>query len=171
MLTAGAPPLESVRGSSSLKVTASDVAACLTRVDRFTYLYGLAKFAGDYGSNPELISLALIAANKHQFERSAKEPKLIIYKLGLMALLLSTRPQLCRKCGGVGELTVGNELIQCPSCEGVGVKKIPSRKLKRILGVSGWRARLWQKRLSLLLSEYSVMESEISKAIHRGLKE
>ena len=47
MLTASAPPMNSIRGSSQSKITASDVAACLTHCDRHTYLFGLAKFSLD----------------------------------------------------------------------------------------------------------------------------
>ena len=47
MLTCGAPGFESVRSTNGNSITATDVAACLVKLDRITYLYALEKFALD----------------------------------------------------------------------------------------------------------------------------
>jgi hypothetical protein len=164
MLTASAPPLNSIRGSSRAKITASDVAACLTSCNRHTYLFGLAKFSLDTSSRQELNTLAV--------KLSEGESKRVPDLLGLVALRLAIGANKCPKCRGVGEVTSNNECVKCPSCQGEGNKKLSIRNLEKILEVSQWRSRkVWQPRLTILLSEYAVMESDISQAIHQGLRE
>ena len=171
MLTASAPPLNSVRGSSRAKITAADVAACLTSCNRHTYLFGLAKFSLDTSSRQELNTLAVSMARRQCFKLSESESKRVPDRLGLVALRLAIWANKCPKCRGVGELTSG-EVVKCPSCNGEGEKKLSIRKLEKILEVSRWRSeKVWQPRLTILLSEYAVMESDISQAIQQGLKE
>ena len=172
MLTASAPPINSIRGSSQSKITASDVAACLTSCDRHTYLFGLAKFSLDDSSRQELNTLAVLMARKHHFKRIESESKRVPDLLGLVALRLAIGANKCPKCRGVGEIKSASEVVKCPSCQGEGNKKLSIRKLEKILEVSRWRSeKVWQPRLTILLSEYAVMESDISQAIHQGLRE
>ena len=172
MLSAGSPPLASIRGSSGSKISASDVAACLTALDRHTYLFGLAKFSLDDSSRQELNTLAVLMARKHHFKRLPSESKRVPDLLGLVALRLAIGANKCPKCHGVGQVKSDSELIQCPACGGEGEKKLSIRKLEKILGVSNWQSRkVWQPRLTILLSEYAVMDSDISQAIHLGLKD
>ena len=172
MLTASAPPINSIRGSSQSKITASDVAACLTSCDRHTYLFGLAKFSLDDSSRQELNTLAVLMARKHHFKRIESESKRVPDLLGLVALRLAIGANKCPKCLGVGEVKSASEVVKCSLCNGDGNKQLSIRKLEKIIGVSQWRSRkVWQPRLTLLLSEYAVMESDISQAIQQGLKE
>ena len=172
MLTASAPPLNSIRGSSRAKITASDVAACLTSCNRHTYLFGLAKFSLDNTSRQELNTLAVLLARRQCFKLSEGESKRVPDLLGLVALRLAIGANKCPKCRGVGEIKSSSEVVKCPSCQGEGNKKLSIRKLEKILEVSRWRSeKIWQPRLTILLSEYAVMESDISQAIHQGLRE
>ena len=172
MLTASAPPMNSIRGSSQSKITASDVAACLTHCDRRTYLFGLAKFSLDDTSRQELNTLAVLLARKQCFKLSEGESKRVPDLLGLVALRLAVGANKCPKCRGVGEVKSNSEIVKCPLCNGDGNKQLSIRKLEKILEVSQWRSRkVWQPRLSILLSEYAVMESDISQAIQQGLRE
>ena len=172
MLTASAPPMNSIRGSSQSKITASDVAACLTHCDRHTYLFGLAKFSLDNTSCQELNTLAVLLARKQCFKLSEGESKRVPDLLGLVALRLAIGANKCPKCRGVGEVKSNSEFLKCPSCGGEGNKKLSIRKLEKIIGVSRRRSeKVWQPRLTILLSDYAVMESDISQAIHQGLRE
>jgi len=172
MLTASAPPINSIRGSSQSKITASDVAACLTSCDRHTYLFGLAKFSLDDSSRQELNTLAVLMARRHCFKRIESESKRVPDLLGLVALRLAIGANKCPKCLGVGEVRSASEVVKCPSCGGEGNKKLSIRKLEKIIGVSRKRSeKVWQPRLTILLSDYAVMESDISQAIHQGLRE
>ena len=172
MMTASSPPLDFVSGSAKSKITGSDVAACLTHVDRYTYMYGLVKFALDPYAIPELRVRAVKNAREHDFELSSSESNRVPDLLGLTALRFSVGSSRCKKCRGVGDFKVNNEFFECSRCGGNGSSMISIKKLQNILGVSEWRARkVWQRRLSILLSQYSVMDNDISQAIHLGLRE
>jgi hypothetical protein len=171
MLAAGSPPITSVRGSQK-SITPSDVAACLHTCNRFTYLFGLAKFSLDNSSRQELNTLAVLMARRQCFKLSESESKRVPDLLGLVALRLAVGTNKCPKCRGVGELKSASEVVKCPLCSGDGNKKLSIRKLEKILEVSRWRSeKVWQPRLTILLSEYAVMESDIQDSIYRGLRE
>ena len=171
MLAAGSPPITSVRGSQK-SITPSDVAACLHTCNRFTYLFGLAKFSLDNSSRQELNTLAVLMARRQCFKLSEGESKRVPDLLGLVALRLAVGTNKCPKCRGVGELKSASEVVKCPLCSGDGNKKLSIRKLEKILEVSRWRSeKVWQPRLTILLSEYAVMESDIQDSIYRGLRE
>ena len=171
MLAAGSPPITSVRGSQK-SITPSDVAACLHTCNRFTYLFGLAKFSLDNSSRQELNTLAVLMARRQCFKLSESESKRVPDLLGLVALRLAVGTNKCNKCRGVGELKSASEVVKCPLCSGDGNKKLSIRKLEKILEVSRWRSeKVWQPRLTILLSEYAVMESDIQDSIYRGLRE
>lgn len=171
MLAAGSPPITSVRGSQK-SITPSDVAACLHTCNRFTYLFGLAKFSLDNSSKTELNWLAIQAARKHSFKRTESESERVIDLLALVALRLAISPNKCPRCKGVGVIKSKSEFITCPSCNGEGTKKLSVMNLSKVINVSEWRARkIWQQRLTILLSDYAVMESDIQDSIYRGLRE
>ena len=171
MLAAGSPPITSVRGSQK-SISPSDVAACLHTCNRFTYLFGLAKFSLDNSSKTELNWLAIQAARKHTFKRTESESKRVIDLLALVALRLAISPNKCPRCKGVGVIKSKSEFITCPSCNGEGIKKLSVMNLSKVINVSEWRARkIWQQRLTILLSDYAVMESDIQDSIYRGLRE
>ena len=171
MLAAGSPPITSVRGSQK-SISPSDVAACLHTCNRFTYLFGLAKFSLDNSSRQELNTLAVLMARRQCFKLSESESKRVPDLLGLVALRLAVGTNKCPKCRGVGELKSASEVVKCPLCSGDGNKKLSIRKLEKILEVSRWRSeKVWQPRLTILLSEYAVMESDIQDSIYRGLRE
>ena len=169
MLAAGSPPITSVRGSQK-SISPSDVAACLHTCNRFTYLFGLAKFSLDNSSKTELNWLAIQAARKHNFKRTESESKRVIDLLALVALRLAISPNKCPRCKGVGVIKSKSEYITCPSCNGEGIKKLSVMNLSKVINVSEWRARkIWQQRLTILLSDYAIMESDIQDSIYYGI--
>lgn len=170
MLAAGSPNLQHTSKGKKL-ITPSDVAAALSRCDRFTYLYGLAKFALDKNVLPELNKHAIDLAKSYNFELQKNESKFTPHTLGLIALQMSIKNFKCGKCKGTGQTPNKNTLIICPSCNGIGEKEISIRKLAKLLSVSQWRSRkVWKNRLSKLLVEYSVLESDIAEIIKIGLR-
>ena len=171
MLSAGSPPLDSIRGSSNTGITSGDVACCLNRVDRMTYLYSLSKFALDDSGRSELNQLAIKEASIMGFRLTNKESKQTVSALALTALEASISPNRCRRCKGVGEITIESRVEACESCQGIGSKSITERSLATILKVTRFQARkVWKERLADLLSRYADRDEQINRAIFIGLK-
>jgi hypothetical protein len=172
MLSAGAPGFDSVRSTSGNSITATDVSACLARLDRMTYLYSLEKFALDRGSRLELNNLAVDEALKMRFKLLDNESNMMVAILALSALEIAINPHKCRKCKGVGEIKLGAKIEVCESCKGLGSRAISERNLAKMLGVTLFQARkVWKKRFDLLLSKYMERDAYISAAIFHGLKD
>jgi len=170
MLAAGSPPLQQV-SKGTQTITPSDVAAALAHCDRFTYLYGLAKFALDENVKAELNTYAIQLAKKENFDLHKTESEFTPHILGLVALQISIKNPRCNKCKGTGHIPSKNTMIVCPSCIGVGEKDISIRKLAKLLSVSQWRSRkIWKPRLAKLLMQYSVLESDINEILKIGLR-
>ena len=174
MLTASSPPLrdlENLTSKAKQQISPSDVAAALIHCDRFTYLYGLAKFTLDENVFKELNKHAMALSLSHNFELKPSESKYTAHLLGLVALKISLHNYKCGKCKGVGQIQNKNTLIVCPSCSGIGEKQISIRKLSQLLSVSQYRTRkIWRQRLNKLLMEYSAMESDIQEILKLGLR-
>ena len=171
MLSAGSPPLDSIRGSSNTGITSGDVACCLNRVDRLTYLYSLSKFALDDSGRSELNALAIKEASVMGFRLSENESNRTITALALTALEASISPNKCNKCKGVGQITISSRIEACEWCKGIGSINITERSLASILKVSRRQARnVWKVRLANLLSQYADRDEQINRAIFIGLR-
>jgi hypothetical protein len=96
MLTCGAPGFESVRSTNGNSITATDVAACLVKLDRITYLYALEKFALDVACRTELRELAIIDGFKAGFKLKEGETNKSIAILALMAFEIAISPKNCQ---------------------------------------------------------------------------
>ena len=171
MLTCGAPAFESVRSTNGESITATDVASCLVKLDRITYLYALEKFALDGACRTELRELAIIDGFKAGFKLKKGESNKTIAILSLMALEIAINPINCKKCKGVGEIKLDSRVVQCESCKGAGQRTISERNLAKILSVTLFQARkVWKKRLNVLISKYLERDELISGTIGKGLK-
>ena len=171
MLAPGAPPMDSVRGSGTSAITSVDVAACLVKLDRITYLYSLSKYALDNNSRKELNALAVIEAIDNGFKLSDGETNRTIAVLALTALDSAINPNKCNKCKGVGEIKLLASIVVCESCKGLGSKTVTERHLAKILGVTLFQARkVWKKRLSILQSKYLERDDKINSVIFTGLR-
>ena len=114
MLTSGAPGFDTIRSTNGNSITATDVASCLVKLDRITYLYALEKFALDGACRTELRELAIIDGFKAGFKLKEGETNKSIAILALMALEIAISPKNCQKCKGVGEIKYGkSDLIYC----------------------------------------------------------
>ena len=172
MLTCGAPAFESVRSTNGESITATDVASCLVKLDRITYLYALEKFALDGACRTELRELAIIDGFKAGFKLKKGESNKTIAILSLMALEIAINPINCKKCKGVGEIKLDSRVVQCESCKGAGQRTISERNLAKILSVTLFQARkVWKKRLNVLISKYLERDELISGTIGKGLKD
>ena len=171
MLTCGAPAFESVRSTNGESITATDVASCLVKLDRITYLYALEKFALDGACRTELRELAIIDGFKAGFKLKKGESNKTIAILSLMALEIAINPINCKKCKGVGEIKLDSRVVQCESFKGAGQRTISERNLAKILSVTLFQARkVWKKRLNVLISKYLERDELISGTIGKGLK-
>ena len=172
MLTCGAPGFTAIRSTSGDSITANDVAACLTRLDRFTYLYSLEKFSLDGSSRAELDVLAILEGFKQGFKLREGETQLMIAILSLHALRISLTPNKCKKCKGVGEMKLDNKVMRCEACVGEGTRTVSERNLAKILGVTLFQSRkVWKRRFNLLVSKYSERDEMINAAIGIGLRD
>ena len=172
MLTCGAPAFESVRSTNGESITATDVAACLVKLDRLTYLYSLEKFALDGACRQELRELAIIDGFKSGFKLNEGESNKAIAMLALTALEVAINPNTCKKCEGVGEMKLGPRIERCESCQGSGQKSISERKLAKILSVTLFQSRkVWKNRLNVLISKYLERDELISGTIGKGLRD
>ena len=172
MLTAGAPGFTAIRSTSGDSITANDVAACLTRLDRFTYLYSLEKFSLDGSSRAELDVLAILEGFKQGFKLREGETRQMIAILSLHALQASLTPNKCKRCKGVGEMKLDNKVIRCEACAGVGTRTVTERNLAKMLGITLFQARkVWKKRFNLLASKYLERDEMLSAAIGIGLRD
>ena len=172
MLTCGAPAFESVRSTNGESITATDVASCLVKLDRITYLYALEKFALDGACRTELRELAIIDGFKAGFKLKKGESNKTIAILSLMALEIAINPINCKKCKGVGEIKLDSRVVQCESCKGAGQRTISERNLAKILSVTLFQARkVWKKRLNVLISKYLERDELISGTIGKGIKD
>tara|TARA_R110000822_G_scaffold117213_3_gene249313 strand:+ start:87 stop:611 length:525 start_codon:yes stop_codon:yes gene_type:complete len=171
MLAPGAPPIDSVRGSGNRGITSTDVAACLIKLDRMTYLYSLSKFALDNNCRSELNLLAVKEAVNSGFKLNEHETNRTTAILALTALEIAIHPNKCNKCKGVGEINLLHRVEVCESCQGVGSRAISERNLAKILGVTLFQSRkVWKKRLTFLLSKYLERDDHIASVIFIGLR-
>ena len=172
MLTCGAPGFESVRSTNGNSITATDVAACLVKLDRITYLYALEKFALDGACRTELRELAIIDGFKAGFKLKKGESNKTIAILSLMALEIAINPINCKKCKGVGEIKLDSRVVVCESCKGAGQRPVSERNLAKMLSVTRFQARkVWERRFNLLLSKYLERDEWIRVSILSGLKD
>ena len=172
MLTSGAPGFDTIRSTNGNSITATDVASCLVKLDRITYLYALEKFALDGACRTELRELAIIDGFKAGFKLKEGETNKTIAILSLMALEIAINPINCKKCKGVGEIKLDSRVVQCESCKGAGQRPISERNLAKMLSVTRFQARkVWEKRLNLLLSRYLERDEWIRISILSGLKD
>jgi len=172
MLTPGAPSFDAVRSTSGNSITPNDVAACLVKLDRFTYLYSLEKFALDTACRSELNNLAVEEAFGLRFKLGDREDSRMVAILALTALEASINPNKCNRCKGVGELKLESRIETCEVCKGLGQKTISERNLAKILNTTLFQARkIWKKRLSLLISKYLERDEWINMTILTGLKD
>ena len=172
MLTSGAPGFDTIRSTNGNSITATDVASCLVKLDRITYLYALEKFALDGACRTELRELAIIDGFKAGFKLKKGESNKTIAILSLMALEIAINPINCKKCKGVGEIKLDSRVVQCESCKGAGQRTISERNLAKILSVTLFQARkVWKKRLNVLISKYLERDELISGTIGKGLKD
>ena len=172
MLTAGAPGFTAIRSTSGDSITATDVAACLTRLDRFTYLYSLEKFSLDGSSRKELNELAISEGFKQGFKLRKEETRLMVAILSLHALQVALTPNKCKRCKGVGEMKLDNKVVRCEACQGQGTRTVSERNLAKILGITLFQARkVWKKRFTLLVSKHLERDEMINAAIGRGLRD
>ena len=172
MLTSGAPGFDTIRSTNGNSITATDVASCLVKLDRITYLYALEKFALDGACRTELRELAIIDGFKAGFKLKEGETNKTIAILSLMALEIAISPKNCQKCKGVGEIKLDSRVVVCESCKGAGQRPISERNLAKMLSVTLFQARkVWKKRLNLLLSRYLERDEWIRIYILSGLKD
>lgn len=171
LLAPGAPPIDSVKGSGSEGITATDVASCLIKLDRMTYLYSLSKFALDDNCRPELNLLAVKEAIEIGFKLNEGETHRMVAILALTALHIAIHPNKCSRCRGVGEINLLHRVEVCEGCQGVGSRIISERNLAKMLGVTKYQARkIWKERFSLLLSKYLERDDKIASVIFTGLR-
>ena len=162
MLTAYSPPPDSVRSPSVSSITPCDVAASLSKLDRITFLYALVKYALDYSSWAELQELALEDVKKKNWQIKKRENPKIIQHLAVLALHLSISPTTCPDCNGVKSRNINGMFIPCGSCHGKGTFRFTNIKLQNILNLSRRQInQVWKYRLSELLSEYALRDSNI----------
>tara|TARA_R110002126_G_scaffold82511_1_gene202296 strand:+ start:1132 stop:1662 length:531 start_codon:yes stop_codon:yes gene_type:complete len=170
MLTGGAPPMsgDMIRSTSKAKITPGDVAACMTAVDRHTYLYALAKFCLDTSGWNELKLHAIHEAREFNWSVRGDESH-VVEHLAMVALHDSLAPAKCKKCKGTG---VSENAQGCQNCAGTGNKKMTEYALSELLDVGRWRTKkIWMTRFKLLCSQYQLREDAINGAIHKGLRD
>jgi hypothetical protein len=174
LLTPGAPEIQAdvIRGTAKNKITARDVASCLCRLDRYTYLYALSKFCLDDSSRQELNALSVQSALSCGYAIQETEPDDVISRLGLAALGYAISSSRCRSCNGTGEVKVSSKVVVCGRCGGSGNEDMSVRKLSRVLGVGRWRAqKVWMARFKLLVSDYQMKDDAVQVAIKMGLRD
>jgi len=160
----------SIRGTGTNGITGVDVAACLTGLDRHTYLYGLAKYSLDRSVREELSLLAVSEAIQSGFKLETGESNRTIAILALTALEIAINPKNCTRCKGVGELKLMAKIEVCEGCQGAGSRAMGERTLAKMLGVTRFQARkVWAERLKTLLSGYLERDDRISFVIYMGL--
>lgn len=170
MLTGGAPPMsgDMIRSTSKAKITPGDVAACMTQVDRHSYLYALAKFCLDTSGWNELKRHAIHEARQFNWTVRGDESH-VVEALAMVALHNSLAPNKCKICKGTG---VVNQTEQCSKCQGTGNARMTDYLLSTLINAGRWRTKkVWMLRYKLLCSQYQAREDEISVAIHRGLRD
>ena len=171
MLAPGAPPMDSVRSTGLGRLTSQDIAACLTGLDRLTYLYSLSKFALDNNSRAELNALAVKEAIQCGFKLNKEETNRTVAVLALAALEVAINPYKCRRCKGVGEIKLMSKVEICGACNGLGNRTVSERNLAKILGVTLFQSRkVWKKRFALLQSKHSERDETINHIIFNRLR-
>lgn len=171
MLAPGAPPMDSVRSTGLGRLTSQDIAACLTGLDRLTYLYSLSKFALDNNSRAELNALAVKEAIQCGFKLNKEETNRTVAVLALAALEVSINPYKCKRCKGVGEIKLMSKVEICGACNGLGNRTVSERNLAKILGVTLFQSRkVWKKRFALLQSKHSERDETINHIIFNRLR-
>jgi hypothetical protein len=171
MLAPGAPPMDSVRSTGLSRLTSQDIAACLTGLDRLTYLYSLSKFALDNNSRAELNTLAVKEAIQCDFKLKQGESNRTVAILALTALEVSINPFKCKRCKGVGELKLMSKIEICSGCNGLGYKTVSERNLAKILGVTLFQSRkVWKKRFALLQSKHLERDETVNHIIFNRLR-
>ena len=171
MLAPGAPPMDSVRSTGLGRLTSQDIAACLTGLDRLTYLYSLSKFALDNNSRAELNALAVKEAIQCGFKLNKDETNRTVAVLALAALEVAINPYKCKRCKGVGEIKLMSKVEICGACNGLGNRTVSERNLAKILGVTLFQSRkVWKKRFALLQSKHSERDETINHIIFNRLR-
>tara|TARA_R110001599_G_scaffold327155_1_gene539906 strand:+ start:284 stop:817 length:534 start_codon:yes stop_codon:yes gene_type:complete len=171
MLAPGAPPMDSVRSTGLGRLTSQDIAACLTGLDRLTYLYSLSKFALDNNSRAELNALAVKEAIQCGFKLNKEETNRTVAVLALAALEVAINPYKCKRCKGVGEIKLMSKVEICGACNGLGNRTVSERNLAKILGVTLFQSRkVWKKRFALLQSKHSERDETINHIIFNRLR-
>ncbi len=171
MLAPGAPPMDSVRSTGLGRLTSQDIAACLTGLDRLTYLYSLSKFALDNNSRAELNALAVKEAIQCGFKLNKEETNRTVAVLALAALEVAINPYKCNRCKGVGEIKLMSKVEICGACNGLGNRTVSERNLAKILGVTLFQSRkVWKKRFALLQSKHSERDETINHIIFNRLR-
>mgnify|MGYP005673044001 CR=1 FL=1 len=174
MLTSGSPPIDgdTIRSTAKSRISAGDVASCLCRVDRHTYLYALSKYCLDNSSRDELNALAIEYATTRQFSKQKSEPDDVVERLALASLCYSISPSRCSYCGGTGERTVDSKVVVCSVCNGSGNSDMSVRKLAEVLGIGRWRTKkVWMQRFQSLVSDYQIRDDALYLAIKQGLQD
>lgn len=154
----------------SAQISSMDVAGALAGISNPAYLYAEVVFLGDTTKN---MQEALILYTRHLASRIAQAEnwKVDDIKLDIcahLAVIEHKHPGKCKTCNGSGEILTAKVAKVCPSCNGVGSKRMTNAQLGRALGVSKDAARkTWQYRYEQIYLALYDYEQEIARHLYK----
>ena len=152
-----------------LPVNPNELFAELKGLDKMPYLFGLSKYAGDYGAINALYSALEPFSARFARQRGwrVRQPK-AVPKCAILALDMHIYPQTgyCRRCQGSGSSRYG---LVCKSCGGAGTRPMTNSEVGRLLGVSPTAVRkVWNLRLDAFYRLYAGWDYEIHRHLRKS---